>query len=399
MQENFILYSHHLNILGNIYNQLWDFLEDTNYKLEIISENCFSIKNEEKYLTAFPNGRLDFYAEKCRDWEKFYILDFDALKFIKNIIKQNDFIDDYQLTIHKNKLHVQLGYDIITPSFFLSGFFSSTNNFSEYTTLQKTTRILKIKPLIYFCIYGNDEYYQCFDLAIKSLIEFGDYKGDILIKTDNVEKTKSYLSHYNNNFFYSDYDKKLGIFNRYLLNENILENYSSILYLDSDILTINPISKTIQDFSKKFDFYIYSEFTEDEKDNYIKIKSPWFGLDLISDFSNIKNPHVLNSGFFMINNLEKIKPVFEKVINFKKFESKYGDQPFLNLALYNSQLQINKIENDNILSFSRSKFELYNNLDKVFIHYNSGVGNISKLDLILHGYEFVKKLKNNMLEY
>lgn len=399
MQKNFLLYSHHLNILGNIFNKLWDFLEGVDYKLEVISENCFSIKNEEKYLTVFPDGRLDFYAERCRDWEKIYILDIDSLKFIENVIKQNHFIDNYQLTIYKNKLHIQLGYDVITPSFFPSGFFNSTSHFSEYTTLQKTTRISRMKPLIYFCIYGGDEYYQCFDLAVKSLIEFGDYKGDILIKTDNIKKAKSYLGHYNNNFFYSEYNKELGIFNRYILNENILENYSSILYLDSDILTINPISKAIQNFSKKSDFCIYSEFTESEKEDCIKRKSPWFGLDLISDFSNIQKPHVLNSGFFMINNLEKIKPVFEKVINFKKFESKYGDQPFLNIALYNSQLQIKKIENDDVLSFARSKFELYNNLDKVFIHYNSGVGNLSKLDLMLHGYDFIKSLKNSTLEH
>lgn len=89
-----------------------------------------------------------------------------------------------------------------------------------------------------------------------------------------------------------------------------------------------------------------------------------------------------NSGFFIINNLHVIKPIFDRVIEYRQFETNTGDQPFLNLALYNSKIDIRGIEKNDGLSFSRSMTQSFNALDEIWVHFNSGVGNLSKLKLM-----------------
>ena len=144
------------------------------------------------------------------------------------------------------------------------------------------------KQIIYFCIYGKDEYYQCFELALESLIMLGGYTGDILIKTDNETKVRSISKKYSNRFYFSNIDEKLGIFNRYWLHEEILKNYDSIAYLDCDILTIDLVDKVLYSFQEKGDFLAYIE--ADNK-TYIKEHAnrySWWGANYLTYNGTIK---------------------------------------------------------------------------------------------------------------
>lgn len=212
----------------------------------------------------------------------------------------------------------------------------------------------------------------------------GGYTGDILIKTDNETKVRSISKKYSNRFYFSNIDEKLGIFNRYWLHEEILKNYDSIAYLDCDILTIDLVDKVLYSFQEKGDFLAYIE--ADNK-TYIKEHAnrySWWGANYLTYNGTIKldDYFMYNSGFFIINNLDMVLPVFQRVIEYRQFETNTGDQPWLNLALYNSNLNIYGIPKNYKLSFSRSMVQSHEALDQVWIHFNSGVGNISKLNLM-----------------
>lgn len=389
------IFTHHLTIAKNPMDSEQDFLSFCKiHEIVFHSENCFSVKNTEgKYLTAFRNDSIKFHSDECNSWERFYIIDDEAESVINFAI--NKLQSDYRFFLDKNRIHVLLNNTVITPSFIPPASLKKSEWFIEYETLAEKKRIQINKPLIYFCIYGKDEYYECFYLAVESLIKKGKYTGDILVKTDNIEKVKTFCDQFTNYFIYSEIDQKIGIFNRYWLHEPCLKEYSSLIYFDSDILTINDISNTLK-YLQQSDLvsYIGGEpeqakkyFYEDGKYDAYK----WYGMQYINkQYTQRTNEfYILNSGLFAINNLVKLKPIMDKIVQYYYLEDKHGDQPFFNIVLYNAKINISTLNYINNLAFSRSSLQSFKNLDKVLIHYNSGVGNVSKLNLMKETWDHI----------
>lgn len=360
------------------------------------NENCFSVKNTNgEYLTAFPDKIVKFYAKKCSTWEKFYILDIEAQIFIEKAInnhfkdRRGNEIKNFELFFEKDKLSVMLGTTIITPSYIPSATLEYLDNGRiKYKTLKKCTILNQKRKLVYFCIYGKPEYYECFYLALKSLIKFGGYTDDILIKTDNIEYCQEITKEFTNIFHFSKIDENLGIFNRYSLHEDILNNYDSIIYLDCDVLTINNINTFLNKCCEQADFLSYIEADNKTYSKDYAHKYTWWGADFLKYNQEIdtQNYFMYNSGFFIINNLQTVKPIFDRVISYRQFSTHTGDQPFLNLALYNSRLDILGINKNDGLSFSRSMTQSFDALNQIWVHFNSGVGNLSKLNLMKSFY-------------
>ncbi|WP_129582343.1 glycosyltransferase, partial [Rodentibacter caecimuris] len=236
--------------------------------------------------------------------------------------------------------------------------------------------------------------------SIRSLIEKGNYRGDILIKTDNIEKMREFCKEFKNKFILSEIDKKLGIFNRYWLHEPCLEEYSSLIYFDSDILTIRDISATLKLFEQgDLASFIDGNPSFEKIQNYFDDTGSfpthkWYGMQYVDKeyVRQTKAFHVLNSGLFIINDLAKIKPIMDKVIRYRFMEDRHGDQPFFNVALYNSDLDIKTLNHIGHLGFSHSNYDSFKNLDKVLIHYNIGVGYTSKLDLMKETWAYINRI-------
>lgn len=333
------IYSYHLYEVTKINDEefpnLFDFItKPEDIKFTFHNENCFSVQNRNnEYLTAFTDGEVKFHATKCSTWEKFYILDSDCQKFINYSIEKKhkdargNIIIENELFIENNKLLVTLGATIITPSYLPAGIFEKASNSIKYKTLNQCTILNQKRKLIYFCVYGKDIFYDLLQLSLKSLIKFGKYTGDILIKTDNIEKCQKLTEEFNNKFYYSQIDSSLGIFNRYLLEEEFLGNYDSIIYLDSDILTINDVNIYLNKFCEDADFMVYIEENNKNIDDYWL---SWWGINYIRHCKEIKTEDyfMYNSGFFVINNLQSVKPIFDKIIEYRQFETYTGDQPF-----------------------------------------------------------------------
>lgn len=391
------IFTHHLTIAKNPMDSEQDFLSFCeSHEIIFHSENCFSVKNTEgKYLTAFRNDSIKFHSNECNSWEKFYIID-DEVESVINF-SSNKMQSDYRFFLDKNRIHVLLNNTVITPSFIPPAALKQSEWFVEYETLIEKKRIQINKPLIYFCIYGKDEYYECFYLAVESLIKKGKYTGDILVKTDNIAKVKVFCNQFANHFIYSEINPKIGIFNRYWLHEPCLEEYSSLIYFDSDVLTINDISDTLKHLQQSdLVSYIGGEFEQAKKYFYEDGKYDaykWYGMQYINKkhVQQTNEFYVLNSGLFAINNLDKLKPVMNKIVQYHPLEDKHGDQPFFNIALYNSKIDVSTLNHIDNLAFSRSSLQSFRNLDKVLIHYNSGVGNVSKLNLMRELWNYINK--------
>lgn len=149
---------------------------------------------------------------------------------------------------------VSLGATLFVPSYIPAPVITNTHSGIAYTANDNTLILNKKSTLVYFCIYGKQEYYDCFELAVKSLIELGGYQGGLLIKTDDIDKVKGLMGKFDNLCHHSLIDESLGIFNRYWLYEDVLADYDAIIYLDSDILTVNPANRLFMSLLKKLDF-------------------------------------------------------------------------------------------------------------------------------------------------
>lgn len=365
------------------------------------NENTFSVKNKEGlYLTTFDTGEVKFNATECGYQEKFYILD-DECELLLGFIK-NELNSSYNLLLGDGKLHFLSDNKLITPSFVPRASFKRGKWFAEYKTITEKTRFQINKPLIYFCIYGKDEFYECFELALRSLIEKGNYKGDILVKAENLDKVKAFCKKFDNHFIFSEFNKKLGMFNRYWLHEEGVEEYSSLIYFDSDILTTKDISSTLE-LLQQADIcsFVDGDYSDDQifrhfNDEMTLETHKWYGLEYITkeQFNQSKEYYVLNSGLFSINNFEKLKPFLDKVIQYKLLEHKNGDQPAFNLALYNSDVELKTLNNEGVLGFSHSIYESFKNIDKVLIHYNTSVGDMSKIDLMKKTWAYIQQRGN-----
>lgn len=156
------IYSHHLYEVGIVEDkELTNIFDFSKTPKGIIftfhSENCFSVKNEDgKYLTAFPDKRIIFFADKCSTWEKFYILDVASQKFIDEAVTRG-YVDtrgrkitEYELFLHKDLLQISLGATLITPSYIPSSRYSEYQNHVVYKTYKETTILSKKSRLFIF---------------------------------------------------------------------------------------------------------------------------------------------------------------------------------------------------------------------------------------------------------
>lgn len=81
------------------------------------------------------------------------------------------------------------------------------------------------------------------------------------------------------------------------------------------------------------------------------------------------------------------------------FEGYCGDQPFMNLALYNEHnINIIPLKRGDGLDFSKSHEQTMLHIEKTLIHFNSGVGNESKLYLMQEAFNTIEIfIKRNIL--
>lgn len=391
--------------LSDVTSNLIKFIKNRDYQLIFLNENSFAIKNKDNlFLTAFPNGVITFFNKNCELLERFYIIDNVTLEVMNKIVKNKTYVDSknriikqVKLTTFKNKLKVLLGNYVLTPSFLPPASVEYNKQQIVYKSLEETLYLntKDAKRIIYFCVYGNEKYYSMFEMALNSLVKFGKYSGDILIKADDHLMVNDILSrnHIENKIYLSQFKEELGLFNRYDLHEDFLKKYDSIVYLDSDVLTISPLTEEFWNCISQGDISIYSELTDQKIIHTSTYK--WFGFKHIVDNSNFEKFNLFNSGFFSINCLDKLRVAFQNILDYRIFCREYGDQPFFNMVFYNNDIKVSSLLPNCHLGFARCEFEFYKSLNEenIFVHYNSGVGNLSKLELIKSGYKYL--LENN----
>ncbi len=226
---------------------------------------------------------------------------------------------------------------------------------------------------IFCCVFNQEEYVNMLFLLLESIFTYGklDETTDILVYTSTPFMNTIKQSHLDDgkikfeiNDTYNTIDTsckaRLDLFDL-----PSIQKYSKILYLDTDIIVKDDISRLF-DVCKEDVLYVVEEGTVDGNNEY-----DYYGLSLFGDEINkYEDKTAFTSGIILFNNCEKIKFLFDKIR--EDIASRYHpffDQPFIVYNAFKYNLYNNKI---------LSAFVVTNGTDihsdKIINHFAGGVG-------------------------
>lgn len=239
-----------------------------------------------------------------------------------------------------------------------------------------------MKNLIYTCVFKNPDYINLLYLWIKSLCLYGNVNTnttDILIITSQefaniiCERLKEFES-YRIPIFFHTYENincimqacssRLQIFNNGFIN-----SYSTILYLDTDILINNDINKI-------FNLNISHDKIYATKTGYIGHE--YWGAGFFDFDEYDKDLPGLCSGALLFKNSPQIKGLFSRINDHiwfvihndqNKLTNCY-DQPFINYTAIKENMYDNELLNEYIINDPRDTYER----DIVIYHFLGGLG-------------------------
>ena len=249
---------------------------------------------------------------------------------------------------------------------------------------------------IFVCIFNEEKYIDMFYLLLESIIIYGNLNSDteILIYTSSQFMNKITQSHLFNEkikFEINDDNNtiKSACRSRYnIFDLKTIQNYSKILYLDTDILIKDDLNQIFELINEDI-LYVLEEGTIDNE---------FYGNKLFDEYgtkNNYKDKSAFTSGILLFNNCEKIKNLFEdtkKIICEKDELFQLNDQPYLVYNAFKYNLYNNKI----LKSFAVNNDKNINS-NKVIHHFPGGrTIYMKKIEIMTNYLNDIKKLKINM---
>jgi len=197
-----------------------------------------------------------------------------------------------------------------------------------------------MKNLLYFCVFNKKDYIKLATILLGSLKLFSNNLEniDILVFTSlNFQEDFLYLSHIfglkiHFKLFELDSVSKSAMARLLIYNYENINDYDKILYIDTDIVIQNDLNKLFNEDIESEKVYALPEGTV-----YHEIRGGWFFTHLTCE----QKHHVtgINSGILLWKNSEKIKEIFNNILNHIDREilnpcqgrmPECADQPFIN---------------------------------------------------------------------
>jgi hypothetical protein len=96
----------------------------------------------------------------------------------------------------------------------------------------------RFNPLVYYCIYGDESFYECLQLSLRSLVEHGKFCGMLGLACDRpmddlIKYVPEALHH---RLIISTASSDRGWFNRYYLDHAQYDAFQPIMYCDVDVV-------------------------------------------------------------------------------------------------------------------------------------------------------------------
>jgi hypothetical protein len=189
---------------------------------------------------------------------------------------------------------------------------------------------------------------------LASLLEFGCFKGNIAVISDQPpEKIIPYIPIEYRSRVHFEIVPSMDVFQRYLISSPIFDNYSPIIYLDTDIVVDADINSTLRDILRADGICVttesssYPELASSKIANVIDSRriGNWFGLELCRADPECAQKLLpcANSGIIGYKNADFFRPIGAQVAALcqdhtnRELTRWFGDQPVLNYVLVRTQ--------------------------------------------------------------
>jgi predicted O-methyltransferase YrrM len=197
-----------------------------------------------------------------------------------------------------------------------------------------------MKNLLYFCVFHNRDYLKLASILLGSLRFFSNNLKniDILVftslnfKEDFLNLSDIFGLNLNFKFFEFNTTSESAMARVYIYDYENINVYDKILYIDTDIIIQNDLNILFNQDIESEKVYALAEGTV-----YHEIRGGWFFTHLTCEQ---KHKIVgINSGILLWKNCEKIKEIFNNIINHIAIERikpcqgkmpECADQPFIN---------------------------------------------------------------------
>jgi lipopolysaccharide biosynthesis glycosyltransferase len=243
---------------------------------------------------------------------------------------------------------------------------------------------------IFCCVFNQEKYVNMFLLLLESMLLYAnlDDNTHILVYTSTL-----FMTMIKDNHLYDETKVQFEINDDYntinkackarldLFNLPSVVKYDKILYLDTDIIVRSDINKVFA-ICKNDILYVLEEGFIDDKSNS-------HGLTLFgAEIHKYKDKTAFTSGILLFNNCQKIKDLFENIVeSFKTmvYKGHLNDQPFFiynafKYNIYNNKL-LNKLAVNYPIFKDQQNFILYSNeklfeefKDRAIHHFPNGAG-------------------------
>lgn len=359
------------------------------------SEDGICLKSSGKILCCQPSGTAQFTATKARGWENLGLIARDSLDWFMNTTVEQWFEwESGNPVIFKRfrKEGANTYLDAEGLSYRLSGRpgpmilgSASPNRITILDSFRRRVDVVRFNPVIYFCVFGSDDYYECCQIAVTSLRRFGRYTGDIIIIADRTpEQVLSILpDDVRDRVLVRPVSGHEPLFERYKVFDHPISEYLPVMYLDTDIVVADDIRPLLKQAATRPGLHMYREAHEpldDIKDTRWDIDANWWGSWMIGRSDSLADLPFwrATSGIMIFNDLHLIQSLFENVCMMARLTRRheidwFGDQPILNYLA--TQMEIIDISLLNGKSVNSAHADHFMARRKRFLmHVSIGVG-------------------------
>jgi predicted O-methyltransferase YrrM len=245
---------------------------------------------------------------------------------------------------------------------------------------------------IFVCVFNQEKYVDMFYLLLESICIFGnlDDNTELLIYTSTRFMNKIKQSHlFNNTKMKFELNDNYNTIERAcksrldLFNLESISRYKKVLYLDTDIIVKNDISKVFE-VCNEDTLFVLEEGEIDQNDNL-------WGKSLFgNEINNFADKTAFTSGILLFNNSEKMKDLFRKINEDMANRPQYfacHDQPYIVYNAFKYNLYNNKVLK---LLAVNNDYNIHS--DKVIHHFPGGPGFYEKK---IHDIEiFLRTIKD-----
>jgi len=206
------------------------------------------------------------------------------------------------------------------------------------------------RPMIYTSCYGDQCYFDCLSLMLKSLYVFGRYRGGILVLADRTE-TQITVPDEMRDGVRSLCRDAIDMSTRFQIQEFIGACDSPVLHIDSDIIVTQEIDPILHKMSKKGGIYVCSELALKPQFANVPVSAitdqyaNWYGLELFLNDAELRDRPLpcLNAGLFGFSERrifeEPARQIHDMYTSdrWPSIASRYADQPFFNYVMAKSE--------------------------------------------------------------